>query len=430
MTTDFPISLLELNTFGHAVCALITWLLWWHKPFDLAKTFVIRPFDTDDMTKMTLSHMRLVSRDGLRGDYIEAPDLGNLEVEYMGEESYAMNPTVAKIQIRSLSQVPETSPERPIRPQFMLTPEVGESNSTDAIPRQVVTRSSSPTPELPANQSPFSISPVQTSGPTPDKMRPTSEGSNDATYNGSTKITIELGAFFPGNIFRNVGLRTVSLTSQDATNWELVSQLYARSRPKAKRFILSSIISRELLIKPRIRNFSLALRESEMWPLFWILLATSIVYGGLHGLAWTALFPSKAEELMWRISTVAVMGGLPGVTMLIMFAAFIRGFGSRVFASFTAVLTPHFDRFEPPFYDNKGGIMSEVTALLGYLAGVFLIALYKIARLLYLGAVSALSLVFTFGRVYFIIESFIQLFHLPLRAFDVPRWSQYIPHIS
>ena len=30
-----PISLLELNTFGHAVCALFIYLLWWEKPFEI-----------------------------------------------------------------------------------------------------------------------------------------------------------------------------------------------------------------------------------------------------------------------------------------------------------------------------------------------------------------------------------------------------------
>ena len=29
-----PISLLELNTFGHAVCTLLIYLLWWEKPFE------------------------------------------------------------------------------------------------------------------------------------------------------------------------------------------------------------------------------------------------------------------------------------------------------------------------------------------------------------------------------------------------------------
>ena len=30
-----PISLLELNTFGHAVCALFIYLIWWKKPFEV-----------------------------------------------------------------------------------------------------------------------------------------------------------------------------------------------------------------------------------------------------------------------------------------------------------------------------------------------------------------------------------------------------------
>ena len=30
-----PLSLLELNTFGHAVCALLIYLLWWEKPFEV-----------------------------------------------------------------------------------------------------------------------------------------------------------------------------------------------------------------------------------------------------------------------------------------------------------------------------------------------------------------------------------------------------------
>ena len=30
-----PISLLELNTFGHAACALLIYLLWWEKPFEV-----------------------------------------------------------------------------------------------------------------------------------------------------------------------------------------------------------------------------------------------------------------------------------------------------------------------------------------------------------------------------------------------------------
>ena len=30
-----PISLLELNTLGHAICALLIYVLWWEKPFEV-----------------------------------------------------------------------------------------------------------------------------------------------------------------------------------------------------------------------------------------------------------------------------------------------------------------------------------------------------------------------------------------------------------
>lgn len=37
-----PISLLELNTFGHAVCAVIIYILWWDKPFEVDYPTVVR----------------------------------------------------------------------------------------------------------------------------------------------------------------------------------------------------------------------------------------------------------------------------------------------------------------------------------------------------------------------------------------------------
>ena len=40
-----PISLLEVNTFGHALCALMIYFLWWEKPFDVDfPTVVHSPF--------------------------------------------------------------------------------------------------------------------------------------------------------------------------------------------------------------------------------------------------------------------------------------------------------------------------------------------------------------------------------------------------
>lgn len=44
-----PISLLELNTFGHAVCALFIYLLWWEKPFEVDIPTIVHSKVLSDM---------------------------------------------------------------------------------------------------------------------------------------------------------------------------------------------------------------------------------------------------------------------------------------------------------------------------------------------------------------------------------------------
>ena len=47
-----PISLLELNTFGHAVCALLIYILWWNKPFEVDYPTVARGQRLWDLTAL------------------------------------------------------------------------------------------------------------------------------------------------------------------------------------------------------------------------------------------------------------------------------------------------------------------------------------------------------------------------------------------
>ena len=42
LANDMAISLLELNTFAHAMCTLLIYLLWWHKPLDVEEPTVIQ----------------------------------------------------------------------------------------------------------------------------------------------------------------------------------------------------------------------------------------------------------------------------------------------------------------------------------------------------------------------------------------------------
>jgi hypothetical protein len=45
-------------------------------------------------------------------------------------------------------------------------------------------------------------------------------------------------------------------------------------------------------------------------------------------------------------------------------------------------------------------------------------------------AIMASILFYTVARVYLVVECFINIAHLPDGAYQVPRWAQYVPHIS
>jgi hypothetical protein len=48
-----PISMLELNTFAHALCTVIVYTLWWRKPLDMTEPLILR----DDRLKPLLAYM-------------------------------------------------------------------------------------------------------------------------------------------------------------------------------------------------------------------------------------------------------------------------------------------------------------------------------------------------------------------------------------
>lgn len=55
-----PISLLELNTFGHAVCTLLIYCMWWKKPLDIEEPELI-PVRGED-TEMLVAAMCVTSK--------------------------------------------------------------------------------------------------------------------------------------------------------------------------------------------------------------------------------------------------------------------------------------------------------------------------------------------------------------------------------
>jgi hypothetical protein len=64
--------------------------------------------------------------------------------------------------------------------------------------------------------------------------------------------------------------------------------------------------------------------------------------------------------------------------------------------------------------------------LIGLIAAVLAVTL----RCLFDLVITASILFYTVARVYLVVECFINVAHLPDGAYQVPRWAQYVPHIS
>jgi hypothetical protein len=94
-----------------------------------------------------------------------------------------------------------------------------------------------------------------------------------------------------------------------ASDWEFYPGLLAEEDViRAETFDLNRRKTR----KPRVPNWPrFDLRKPWIQLLF---LFVAFLYGGLHSLAWNALFPSSTERLLWQISSSIIMGaGVPAL---------------------------------------------------------------------------------------------------------------------
>lgn len=115
------------------------------------------------------------------------------------------------------------------------------------------------------------------------------------------------------------------------------------------------------------------------------LYAAGFLYGGLHLLAWFATFRCWTERLIWRISSVTVIASMPVIDVLRLVIRYRLIGRSNVWYAFF---------------------------LLSTLVRRFCIVLYLIAR------------------VYLVVECFIALAYSPVGVYEVPQWSNYVPHIG
>lgn len=141
-------------------------------------------------------------------------------------------------------------------------------------------------------------------------------------------------------------------------------------------------------------------------------------YGVLHLIAWNAPFSNKAQLILWRVSGIAIMAS-GGVLMAWGGRKSIRSLSRRVNRRL-AVIRTRISKFLPvlearleilaTFIDRVD--WDDIVDYVGWLVFVPIYCLYAV------------------GRVYLVVECFINLAYSAEVVYSRPTWSAYFPHIG
>ncbi len=433
---SLPVSLLELNTVGHAICTLLIYFLWWDKPLEVEEPTLIQ----DEKLKPLFAYMWMSSR-------ISAVGYADYDITEGARDEFDCI-------------WPYRHPN-PIELEFSSRPSTSQSNKGDVHQPDVLQQEQAPTgsqdnaaqqDQVPAVSSSFSqttspgishkaigsletLSRQEQASVLPSLVRQASSPGTDHTsfvpydYSGRRNEAatrwfwianwmIHKGHFSrsPTRTPAGLGKRNTAishLSPTDLVRWSLAAQAIKKYDLDAdlRTRHASRTDGRDLVprLKVRIENIhSDNVSFNELWVGFTV---AGAIYGGLHMLAWNTLFASTLERDFWRIAScsVTITGILVGP-----FVPWLQSQTmSRGSATFNAVLNG--------VEYNRGVGFVRVWGEMG-LAAVTLLLVFTLGPVLWF--------LYIGSRVYLVVECFKNVSHLPRGAFQDVSWAPYIPHIS
>jgi hypothetical protein len=150
----------------------------------------------------------------------------------------------------------------------------------------------------------------------------------------------------------------------------------------------------------RVRAVASGLRMSTFAFTLEFALA-GLFYGSVHLLVWNRPFRSGIDELLWKLSILTILGsGVP----------FVVGGINKICCETLDWLTS---------VGSDDAVLSTSFQVMADLFIVFQAGYFIFFMIIYIMC-----------RGFIIVECFLDVFHLPDSAFEVPRWSHYFPHIG
>jgi hypothetical protein len=323
-------------------------MFWWNKPLDIEQP---TPIDASDIQD-TVAFLCMNSKD-LRPLY-RANRSNKAETYYLKVEAI---PAEAK---------PDLTDEKTL--DIVETPETGTSNATN-FERTALSHTLEQILEL--------VPKLRRNDPRPDP---------ESTPSTRVQVELEKGQTHAETSVQNLHEK-ITLYGEDIRRWTLAAGLL--KTPQLDKEFENTVVRRS-------RNWpTIDLRPGDLdWKLSLALNASSVLYGGLHALAWNADFINRAQQHMWRLASSFVICFVFLCTLVMIVEDLLTAGGEYKFKAMTKV--------------NKF---------------MYRFQIWQIFLAMGLGA-------YMWARVYLVVESFISLGHSPAGVYDLPSWSSYVPHIT
>ncbi|KAI4265644.1 MAG: hypothetical protein L6R38_009271, partial [Xanthoria sp. 2 TBL-2021] len=436
LVQSLPVSLLELNTFGHALCTLVIYFFWWDKPLDIDQPILI------NCGQPILAYMWMSSKVSVQ-DYCSADMPYGLQDEFHSIwpfEKPVLN-DMDNFEVTCWVYHRETQRWPKLRPPYYRPENTMEP--TDLEPRGL---------EL-SDPRPMSMNPddFQPGAPWQLRERLSIFGRESRVDDEETRKKRSLSFMFrlkrqihsfiyPSQaVYRippGLGSRKTAISHfshADSIRWclcvdaisehDLEEDLRSRHDIATSGRFFNSLCGIHFPyldalqgspLKPRVelrsRNAIPSLATSGILPGFAI---AGALYGALHLVAWSAPFPSPLEELLWRIAATSVT---------------CTGF---VFALLVVIVKTEYCKQSLSdlidLFARKPLVCCDQVEKIDVYIGVIALGLGSCIILL---CVLASSILYLASRGFLVVESLRNVAFLPPASFKTPVWSTYFPHIT
>jgi hypothetical protein len=123
-----------------------------------------------------------------------------------------------------------------------------------------------------------------------------------------------------------------------------------------------------------------------------------LFYGGVHLVVWNRPFRGEMDELLWKLSSITILVS-PVLGAILSYWGRIN-------------VADDDGNYYPPMCMEKWYLVWQISFVFHLVFCLLSICLYGCAR------------------IFIIVQCFLDVSYLPDSAFEVPRWSQYFPHIG